>query len=61
MVYAILILFVVFMAFIASWAAAKRWLCFWLGLCGLAMVMALPDRRNGQAGAVLPNDDLPAL
>ena len=37
------------------------WWCFWLGLCGWAMVMALPDRRNGQAGAVLPNDDLPAL
>ena len=77
MAYAILILFVASMALMVNWAAAKRfqeiadmkghngedyfWWCFWLGLCGWAMVMAQPDRRNGQAGAVLPNDDLPAL
>lgn len=37
------------------------WWCFWLGLYGWAMVIALPDRRGSHTETILTNDDLPAL
>lgn len=77
MIFVLLLILFCVIYFVVNWAAAKQfqeiatmkghngedyfWWCFWLGLCGWAMVMALPDRRNGQAGTVLPNDDLPTL
>lgn len=33
------------------------WICFWLGIVGFLLVIALPDRSNGQAEVT----DLPEL
>lgn len=63
--------------FVINWFAAKQfqeiaklkghhgdtyfWWCFFLGLCGWAMVIALPDRANAQMQSSVSVDDLPDL
>lgn len=37
------------------------WWCFWLGMIGWAMVIALPDRGGAVQTGVYTNDDLPEL
>lgn len=38
------------------------WWCFWMAVFGYAMVIALPDRRGGQAAQSAPSaDELPDL
>lgn len=34
------------------------WICFWLGIAGYLLVVAMPDRGNGQQSAI---NDLPEL
>lgn len=75
MLYAILIVIAVF---VISWFAAKQfqeiadlkghagkkyfWWCFWLGPCGWAMVIALPDRGKAvQQSNASDFDELPEL
>lgn len=37
------------------------WWCFWLGIIGWAMVIALPDRGNAQEQNHSDTDELPEL
>ena len=36
------------------------WICFWLGIVGYLLVVAMPDRGNGQQREI-PTDELPEL
>lgn len=37
------------------------WWCFWLGIVGWAMVIALPDRANISSKVAIDVDELPEL
>lgn len=37
------------------------WWCFWLGMIGWLMVVALPDRRNTPSNTAISSDELPDL
>ena len=37
------------------------WWCFWLGVVGYLMVVALPNRGNMPSNAIINTDELPEL
>ena len=63
--------------FVIDWFAAKQfheiakmkghseskylWWCFWLGMIGWLMVVALPDRRDTPSNMAVSSDELPDL